>query len=114
MSEIRSKKLDDKSAMQMDAFYLEYTSPDAVLKYSRATAGAGINSLLDTDYKDVYLQALDLLPVPMKIGPLRMLEFGCGGGMNLLHLLTILSRDNFNVEQAIGTDFSPVLVDAAN
>jgi len=98
----------------MDAFYLEYTSPDAILKYSRATAGAGINSLLDTDYKDVYLQALDLLPVPMKLGPLRMLEFGCGGGMNLLHLVSVLTRHGFNVEHAIGTDFSPVLVEAAN
>src|SRR6266699_7033507 len=114
MSEIRSKKSEDKSAMEMDAFYLEYTSRDAILKYSRATAGAGINALLDGEYKNVYLQALELLPPDMKRGPLRMLEFGCGGGMNLLHLLTVLSRDNFNVEQAIGTDFSPVLVDAAN
>ena len=63
MSEIRSKKSEDKSAVEMDAFYLEYTSPDAILKYTRATAGAGINSLLDRDYKDVYLQALDLQPV---------------------------------------------------
>src|SRR6266496_5219502 len=114
MSEIRSKKSEDKSAMEMDAFYLEYTSPDAILKYSRATAGAGLSSLLDRDYKDVYLQALDLLPVDTKRGPLRMLEFGCGGGMNLLHLVSVLTRYGFNVEHAIGTDFSSVLVEAAN
>ncbi len=100
--------------MEMDAFYLEYTSPDAILKYTRATAGAGINSLLDRDYKDVYLQALDLLPVGMNLGPLRMLEFGCGGGMNLLHLVSVLTHYGFNVEHAIGTDLSPVLVEAAN
>ena len=97
-----------------DSFFREYTSQDAILKYTKATAGFGISYLLDHDYKNVYLQALALLPADMKRGPLRMLEFGCGGGMNLLHLLTVLSRDNFNVEQAIGTDFSPVLVDAAN
>src|SRR5207253_7590357 len=110
MSEIRSKKSEDKSAMEMDAFYLEYTSRDAILKYTRATAGAGINSPLDGDYKDVYLQALELLPPDMKRGPLRKLVFGCGGGMNLLHLGSVLSRDGFNVASAIGTDFSPVLI----
>ena len=84
------------------------------MKYTKATAGFGISYLLDHDYKNVYLQALALLPADMKRGPLRMLEFGCGGGMNLLHLLTVLSQDGFNVEQAIGTDFSPVLIEAAN
>jgi len=64
--------------------------------------------------KDVYFQALELLPADMKRGPLRMLEFGCGGGMNLLHLVSVLSRDGFNVASAIGTDFSPVLIQAAN
>ncbi|PYV66559.1 MAG: hypothetical protein DMG97_29305 [Acidobacteria bacterium] len=63
MSEIRSKKSEDKSAVEMNAFYLEYTSPDAILKYTRVTARAGINSLLDRDYKNVYLQALDIQPV---------------------------------------------------
>jgi SAM-dependent methyltransferase len=43
-----------------------------------------------------------------------MLEFGCGGGMNLLHLVSVLSRDGFNIASAIGTDFSPVLIQAAN
>jgi SAM-dependent methyltransferase len=100
--------------METDAFFREYTSHDAILKYTRATAGAGINALLDGEYKNVYLQALELLPSDVKRGPLRMLEFGCGGGMNLLHLLTVLNRDGFNVEQAIGTDFSPVLIQAAN
>jgi SAM-dependent methyltransferase len=97
-----------------DSFFREYTSQDAILKYTKATAGFGISYLLDHDYKNVYLQALALLPADMKRGPLRMLEFGCGGGMNLLHLLRVLSRHGFNLEQAIGTDFSPVLIKAAN
>ena len=102
------------SPMETDAFFREYTSRDAILKYTRATAGAGIRSLLDGDYKDVYFQALELLPADRKRGPLRMLEFGCGGGMNLLHLVSVLSRDGFNIASAIGTDFSPVLIQAAN
>lgn len=106
--------METNSSIKTDTFFREYTSPDTILKYTRATAGAGINALLDGEYKNVYLQALALLPPDMKRRPLRMLEFGCGGGMNLLHLLTVLNRDGFNVEQAIGTDFSPVLIKAAN
>ena len=45
-----------------DAFFDEYTSSNAILTYSRATAGLGISYLLDHDYKDIYLQALALLP----------------------------------------------------
>lgn len=116
-TEIRGQQLtfmETNLPMETDAFFREYTSPDAIRKYTRATAGAGISWLLDGDYKDVYFQALELLPADMKRGPLRMLEFGCGGGMNLLHLVSVLSRDGFNVVSAIGTDFSPVLIQAAN
>jgi hypothetical protein len=42
-----------------------------------------------------------------------MLEFGCGGGMNLLQLVSVLGRHSFNIESAIGTDFSPVVIQAA-
>src|SRR6266567_5601569 len=94
-------------------FFKEYTSPDAISKYTRATAGYGISYLLDHDYKEVYLGALDLLPDQAKKRGLRILEFGCGGGMNLLHLMFVLNRQGIRVEQAIGTDFSPVLIEAA-
>jgi SAM-dependent methyltransferase len=100
--------------METDAFFREYTSQDAILKYTRATAGLGISYLLDHDYKTVYLEALGQLPPEVRGRGLRMLEFGCGGGMNLLHLVSVLSRDGFNVAGAIGTDFSPVLIQAAN
>ena len=33
------------------AFFDEYTSHDAILKYTRATAGYGISHLLDRDYR---------------------------------------------------------------
>jgi SAM-dependent methyltransferase len=94
-------------------FFQEYTSPEAISKYTPATAGCGIGYLLENDYKTVYLQALDLLPRPTKERGIRVLEFGCGGGMNLLHLMAILRRHGIKVERAIGTDFSPVLIEAA-
>jgi SAM-dependent methyltransferase len=94
-------------------FFKEYTSPEAISKYTRATAGYGISYLLDHDYKEVYLRALDLLSDQAKNRGVRILEFGCGGGMNLLHLMSVLSRQGIRIEQAIGTDFSPVLIEAA-
>jgi SAM-dependent methyltransferase len=96
-----------------EPFYEEYTSPDAITKYTRATAGVGISYLLDHDYKKVYLQALSGLPKDVKKRGIRMLEFGCGGGMNLLHLISVLKKEGINVEKAYGSDFSPVLIEAA-
>ena len=97
-----------------DPFFREYMSQDAVLKYTKATAGFGIGYLLDHDYKQVYLEAIKQLPQQVRQGGIRMLEFGCGGGMNLLHLVSVLRLDGFNIDSAIGTDFSPVLIEAAN
>ena len=96
-----------------DPFFREYTSPDAITKYTRSTAGFGISYLLDHDYKSVYLEALNFLPQPVRERGVRLLEFGCGAGMNLLHLVAMLSREQVKVSKAVGTDFSPVLIEAA-
>lgn len=96
-----------------DVFFREYTSQDAIAKYTRATAGYGISYLLDHDYKAVYAEAMGLLPFKARQSGMRVLEFGCGGGMNLLRLVRDLSGKQVQVEKAIGTDFSPVLIDAA-
>ena len=42
-----------------------------------------------------------------------MLEFGCGTGMNLLHLISVLKKEGINVQTALGTDFSDVMIEAA-
>lgn len=99
--------------MDSDAFFREYTSHEAIVKYTRATAGYGISYLLDHDYKKVYLQALSQLPKETRQRGIRMLEFGCGGGMNLIHLMAVLNQEGIRVEKAVGTDFSPVLIEAA-
>lgn len=96
-----------------EAFFEEYTSHDAILKYTRATAGNGISYLLDHDYRDIYLRALEGLSPEVKARGIRMLEFGCGGGMNLVHLVSVLTQAGIKVQKAVGTDFSPVLIEAA-
>ena len=48
---------DTASIIEAEAFFREYTSGAAIAKYSRATAGCGINYLLDHDYKEIYLKA---------------------------------------------------------
>ena len=101
------------TSTQNDQFFREYTSQDAILKYTKATAGSGISYLLDHDYKKVYLEAVGLLPAEVRQRGIRMFEFGCGGGMNLVHLVSVLNREGIHVETALGTDFSPVLIKAA-
>ena len=101
------------SIMQADSFFQEYTSSDAIVKYTRRTAGFGINYLLDHDYKAVYLDALRRLPPDVLAKGIRVLEFGCGGGMNLIRLLTVFQGAGVRIEKAVGADFSPVLIDAA-
>src|SRR5262245_48418007 len=86
-------------------YFKEYTSAEAISKYTRATAGHGISYLLDHDYKDVYLRAFGSLPDSVKKRAIRILEFGCGGGMNLLHLMSVLRGQGVQIERAIGTDF---------
>jgi SAM-dependent methyltransferase len=108
-----AQTMEVNSLTEVDPFFREYTSQDAILKYTKATAGFGISYLLAHDYKQVYLEAITRLPQRVRQGGLRILEFGCGGGMNLLHLVAELSRDGFNIDSAIGTDFSPVLIEAA-
>ena len=76
---------------QFERFFLQYTSQDAVAKFTKATAGFRISYLLDHDYdyKSVYMRALDPLPQQTRKGGIRMLEFGCGGGMNLIHIISV-------------------------
>ena len=98
----------------MDVYLQEYTSDDAIRKYTSRTAGYGISYLLENDYARVYLEAIDqFLKIPADT-PLKLLEFGCGGGMNIITLLSLLERRGRSVELAYGTDFSETLISAAN
>jgi SAM-dependent methyltransferase len=102
-----------KSEQINEKFFEEYVSEDAVRKYTTGTAGFGINYLLRNDYAKVYLSAVDSYLRTSPPRPLRVLEFGCGGGMNIIGLVSLLEQKRIPVEFAYGTDFSPRLVDSA-
>lgn len=97
-----------------DRFLEEYSRESTVRRYTKETAGCGIQYLLDHDYGELYFSVLEKC-VPkskMQLG-IRLWEFGCGGGMNLIHLVTKLEEHGITVNCAYGTDFSPRLIDAA-
>src|SRR6187399_1938725 len=98
----------------MDVYLQEYTADDAITRYTSRTAGHGISYLLEHDYAEVYLSAIDRFLELPRTTPLRLLEFGCGGGMNIITLLSLLERNGRKVELAVGTDFSDRLISAAN
>jgi SAM-dependent methyltransferase len=99
--------------METNAYLDQYSAENEISKYTWATAGSGINYLLDHDYKAVYLEALNLLPEQTCQDGIRILEFGCGGGMNLLRLVSMLKSSGIHTAQAIGADFSPAMVETA-
>jgi SAM-dependent methyltransferase len=102
-----------KTAQMNDRFFEEYVSDDAIRKYSSGTAGHGINYLLQNDYAKVYMDAVNSLREGSPGRPIRLLEFGCGVGMNITRLVSLLDSKGIPVEFAYGTDFSPRLVQSA-
>jgi SAM-dependent methyltransferase len=103
----------EKTEQINEKFLQEYVSDDAVRKYTTGTAGFGINYLLRNDYAKVYLSVVGSYLQTSPLRPLRMLEFGCGGGMNIIGLVSLLEEKGIPVECAYGTDFSPRLVQSA-
>jgi SAM-dependent methyltransferase len=107
------KKTMEKTDQINEKFLEEYGSDDAVRKYSTVTAGFGINYLLHNDYAKVYLSAVESYLRTSPPRPLRLLEFGCGAGMNIISLVSLLEQKGIPVECAFGTDFSERLVQSA-
>jgi len=103
----------EKTEQINEKFLEEYGSEDAVRKYTTRTAGFGINYLLRNDYAGVYLSAVDAYLKTEPRRPLRLLEFGCGGGMNIICLVSLLEEKGIPVECAYGTDFSERLIQSA-
>jgi 2-polyprenyl-3-methyl-5-hydroxy-6-metoxy-1,4-benzoquinol methylase len=97
-----------------DVFLEHYTRQQSIERYVRNSAGAGIAYLLENVYGRIYL---DIIRRLVKRDPVRrgfqVLEYGCGGGMNLLTITSLLSQMGLPLESAYGADFSPQMVDAA-
>src|ERR1700694_4681298 len=104
----------EKTGQMYDKFLDEYVSEDAGRKYTTGTAGYGITHLLRHDYAQIYLDVVNSYLRTSKTRPLRLLEFGCGGGMNITRLVSMLEDKKVPIESAYGTDFSPRLVEAAS
>jgi 2-polyprenyl-3-methyl-5-hydroxy-6-metoxy-1,4-benzoquinol methylase len=104
----------DNPAVLNGEFLEEYSSEDSLRRYSKETAGQGISYLLDHDYGDIYFGVIEnQIPKARMQKGIRLWEFGCGAGMNLLFLVGALERRGIPVELAVGTDFSQTLIEAA-
>jgi hypothetical protein len=106
----------ERPAVNIDEIFLkEYSADEAIRKYTKETAGEGISYLLENDYGKIYLDALEnSIPRSAVKDGVRLIEFGCGGGMNLVHLVSTMERKGIPLQCAYGTDFSDKLIDAAN
>ena len=95
-------------------FLKEYNTEESIRRYMKKTAGHGISYLLEHDYTDIYLEVVDkYIPTAKTDKGLRLLEFGCGAGMNLLHLVSVLERRGMVVDFGCGADFSESLIESA-
>src|SRR5580698_515021 len=105
----------NSDASKLNANFLEeYSTEDSIRKYTGKTAGHGISYLLDHEYGKIYTESIrKYVPKSALKTGIRLWEFGCGGGMNLLHLVSTLERQGTPVGFACGTDFSGTLIAAA-
>ncbi len=104
----------DNSEIDCGTLLDEYSSEEAIKTYTKKTAGEGINYLMENVYGPLYLDVINDLRMRVNTeGGLRILEFGCGGGMNLIHLVNLLTKHNIQLDIVYGTDFSKKLIDAA-
>jgi SAM-dependent methyltransferase len=103
-----------ESAAPVDVFLDEYSRDDVIAKYLSETAGAGIAHALAHVYAPVYLDAVNALVAQRsRAHEFRVLEYGCGGGMNLLKVMELLRQQRAVIGTGVGADFSPRMVEAA-
>jgi SAM-dependent methyltransferase len=91
----------------------EYSADESVQKYVTGKAGCGITYLLHHTYGRIYEEQIDQLVKDRGEKALRILEYGCGGGMNLIWIVKRLLDRKINLDFACGTDFSPKMIEAA-
>jgi SAM-dependent methyltransferase len=97
-----------------ESFLEEYRTPASLQRYTKQTAGHGISYLLQEVYGSIYAEVIrNHIPVERQRSGVRVLEFGCGAGMNLLHLVSIMAHRGIELERAYGADFSDKLIEAA-
>ena len=99
---------------RVEVFLDEYTRDDVIAKYLPQTAGAGIDYALAHVYAPVYLAIVNKLVAQRpKDHKFRVLEYGCGGGMNLFKVLQLFHDRDAKIDAGIGVDFSAPMIEAA-
>jgi SAM-dependent methyltransferase len=100
--------------VNLDVYMEEYTRDDTIAKYISDSAGAGIAYILQNVYAPTYRRAIrDLIARRPEQHRFRVMEYGCGGGMNLLRVVELLRAEGAALERAYGADFSPPMIEAA-
>jgi SAM-dependent methyltransferase len=103
-----------QATSNVDTFIEHYSRADVIAKYITKSAGAGIEHVLANVYGPIYLRVIQELTAQRpKQHRFRILEYGCGGGMNLLKLVDLLRSAGVQLDKGYGTDFSPPMVEAA-
>src|SRR5262245_21032661 len=98
----------------MNVYLEEYSADRTVQKYVSDTAGSGIAYLLQNVYGLVYADQINKLVAQAgDEGGFRVLEYGCGGGMNLIWIVRHLLDRSLKLDFACGTDFSQKMIEAA-
>jgi SAM-dependent methyltransferase len=98
----------------MNVYLEEYSAEETVQKYVSKSAGSGIAYLLQHVYGPLYEEQIDkLIRQSGSQRSFRVLEYGCGGGMNLIWIVRSLLNRNIKIDLAVGTDFAEKMVLAA-
>jgi SAM-dependent methyltransferase len=106
--------MKNQNTSNIDVYLEEYTRDDIIARYISQSAGAGIAFVLREVYAPIYLRAIKALMADRpKQHRFRVMEYGCGGGMNLLKIIELLQSQSAQLERGYGTDFSPPMIEAA-
>ena len=99
---------------ETDVYLAEYSQPTIIARYLSRTAAPAATYLVRAVYSPIYQEIVQTLVSrnPEHHG-FRILEYGCGGGMNLLQLIRLFQAQGAQLADVIGTDFSPAMIEAA-
>lgn len=98
----------------VETFLDEYSQNDVIAKYLSKTAGTGIAHALTHVYAPVYRTTIKaLIAQRPRHHKFRVLEYGCGGAMNLFKLIELFAEQHADIETGFGADFSPPMIEAA-
>jgi SAM-dependent methyltransferase len=106
-----SRPIDSAMA---NVYLAEYTQPKVIARYLPRTVAPCNRHTVRNVYRPIYQKIVKtILSQRPEQYELRILEYGCGGGMNLLELVDLIHAQGAHVASAIGTDFSVPMLEAA-